>query len=72
MADPQYVIEGEPEPFGPPAEVGRQTAEYMQDILGQFESLARRSGFDLLTYLLSMARVEAETLSRTCGPDRPT
>jgi len=42
------------------AESSRAVAEYLADMIGQLESMARLSGFDLLVYLLSMARVEAE------------
>jgi hypothetical protein len=47
----------------------RATAEYLSDLLTQLESMARVAGLDLLSYLLSMARVEAETNSRA-GPQR--
>jgi len=33
-------------------------------MIGQLESMSRLAGFDLLVYLLSMARVEAETNAR--------
>ena len=42
----------------------RAVAEYLGDMLNQLESMARVAGLDLLTYLLSMARVEAETNAR--------
>ncbi|HXT07986.1 MAG TPA: hypothetical protein VN715_13740 [Roseiarcus sp.] len=42
------------------AESSRAVAEYLADMIGQLESMARVSGFELLVYLLSMARVEAE------------
>jgi NTP pyrophosphatase (non-canonical NTP hydrolase) len=42
----------------------RATAEYLSDLLTQLESMARVAGLDLLSYLLSMARVEAETNAR--------
>ncbi len=42
-------------------------AEYLGDMIGQLESMARVAGLDLLVYLLSMARVEAETNARMMG-----
>ena len=33
-------------------------------MIGQLESMARLQGFDLVSYLLSMARVEAQTSAR--------
>ncbi len=47
----------------------RAVAEYVGDMIGQLESMARLAGFDLLVYLLSMARAEAETNARASkGP----
>jgi NTP pyrophosphatase (non-canonical NTP hydrolase) len=43
----------------------RAVAEYLGDMIGQLESMARLAGLDLLVYLLSMARVEAENSART-------
>ena len=48
----------------------RAVAEYLGDMVGQLESMARQQGFDLLVYLLSMARVEAETTARAKGSRR--
>jgi len=45
-------------------------AEYLGDMIGQLESMARVQGLDLLVYLLSMARVEAETTARDKGSRR--
>jgi hypothetical protein len=42
----------------------RAVAEYLGDMIGQLESMARVAGFDLLVYLLSMARAEAELNAR--------
>ena len=54
------------------AESSRAVAEYLADMIGQLESMARISGFDLLVYLLSMARVEAEGNARNADePRRP-
>lgn len=47
-----------------PADHSREVAEYIGDMIGQLESMSRLAGFDLLVYLLSMARVEAETNAR--------
>jgi hypothetical protein len=49
------------------AEFSPALAEYLADMIGQLESMARLSGFDLLVYLLSMARVEAETNARSAS-----
>jgi len=48
----------------------RAVAEYLCDLIGQLESMARVQGLDLLVYLLSMARVEAETTARDKGSRR--
>ena len=47
-----------------PVDHSRAVAEYISDMIGQLESMSRVAGFDLLVYLLSMARVEAETNAR--------
>ena len=47
-----------------PVDQTRAVAEYIGDMIGQLESMSRLAGFDLLVYLLSMARVEAETNAR--------
>ena len=47
-----------------PFEHSREVAEYVGDMIGQLESMSRLAGFDLLAYLLSMARVGAETNAR--------
>jgi hypothetical protein len=52
-----------PQPF----EHSQAVAEYISDMIGQLESMSRLAGFDLLVYLLSMARVEAETNARRLG-----
>ena len=65
-----------PDPLGEsgaPLDAGahsRAVAEYLGDMIGQLESLARGQGFDLLVYLLSMARVEAQTMARDMGSRR--
>jgi hypothetical protein len=50
----------------------RAVAEYLGDMIGQLEAMARQQGFDLLVYLLSMAKVEAETTARAKGSRRRT
>jgi hypothetical protein len=47
-----------------PFEHSQAVAEYIGDMITQLESMSRAAGFDLLVYLLSMARVEAETNAR--------
>jgi hypothetical protein len=54
---------GEAEPLNP-VDQKQAVAEYIGDMIGQLESMSRLAGFDLLVYLLSMARVEAETNAR--------
>ena len=55
-------------------ESSRAVAEYLADMIGQLASMARLSSFDLLVYLLAMARVEAQANSRAAedrrGPAR--
>ena len=52
----------------PPAKAGVGAAtEFLADMIGQLEAMARSHGLDLLTYLLSMARLEAETQSRSAS-----
>lgn len=48
----------------------RAVAEYLSDMIEQLESIARHTDLDLLAYLLSMARVEAETNARVGAPRR--
>lgn len=61
-ADPEDSVDAEV--------YSRAVAEYLGDMIGQLESMARHQGFDLLVYLLSMARVEAETTARDKGSRR--
>ncbi len=62
------VSDFEAPPDGPesmdPVEHSQAVAEYIGDMITQLESMSRAAGFDLLVYLLSMARVEAETNAR--------
>ncbi len=39
-------------------------AAYVAELSGDLSALARRHGLDALSYLLDMARLEAETVSR--------
>jgi hypothetical protein len=50
----------------------RAVAEYLGEMIGQLESMARLAGLDFLVYLLSMARVEAEISARTLADDGPS
>jgi hypothetical protein len=46
------------------AESTEETARYIADMIGSLAHIARQAKFDLLTYLLDMARVEAEMQAR--------
>ena len=77
MAEPLYyhfdqVSGAEAKDSGLPAQAdsSRAVAEYLADMIGQLESMARLSGFDLMVYLLSMARVEAEANARNGADSR--
>jgi hypothetical protein len=48
----------------------RAVATYLAEMSGQLETMARAARLDLLGYLLSMARAEAETQAR--DPDNET
>ena len=54
------------EPDGDPEPVGsvEDTARYIADMVGALAAMAGEARLDLLTYLLNMARVEAELQSR--------
>jgi hypothetical protein len=39
-------------------------ARYLADMTGQLESMARAANLELLAYLLSMARAEADAVAR--------
>ena len=47
-----------------PLRDARAVAEYLADMTSQMESMAKAAGLDLLSYLLAMARVEADAVSR--------
>jgi hypothetical protein len=60
--DPVYDTEPDAvdwEPLSDDDEV-RAMADYLADMIGQLENMARRSRLDLLVYLLSMAKAEAQ------------
>ena len=40
-------------------------AQYLADMTGQLESMARAAKLELVAYLLSMARTEADSMART-------
>ncbi len=42
----------------------RAVSEYLSDMIAQLEEIAKRSRLDLLVYLLSMAKSEAQTKAR--------
>ena len=48
-----------------------EAALYIGDLCGELALLARRSGLDMLAYLLEMARLEAETAARRTGRGLP-
>ena len=44
-------------------------AKYLADMTGQLESMARAAKLELVAYLLSMARTEADAIARTSPQD---
>ena len=64
---PQYDAEAEPSDWSPLDDEGnvRAVADYLADMIGQLEDIARRSQLDLLVYLLSMAKSEAQAHARS-------
>ena len=50
--DPHHIPEQDPEQF----------AAYVAALADELAATARRQGFDVLAYLLDMARLEAESL----------
>ena len=72
--EPVYETESEAADWGPLADEDqtRAVADYLGDMIGQLEDMARRSRLDLLVYLLSMAKAEAQAHARfgiTARPD---
>ncbi len=68
--EPVYEAEAEPDDRRPLDDEGdvRAVADYLADMIGQLEDIARRSRLDLLVYLLSMAKSEAQA---NAGPAAP-
>jgi hypothetical protein len=60
MADFSYEQDEEDEAAGS----AEETARYIADMVGALASMAGEARLDLLTYLLNMARVEAELQAR--------
>ena len=60
LADFSYEQEDEDEASGS----AEETARYIADMVGALASMAGEARLDLLTYLLNMARVEAELQAR--------
>jgi hypothetical protein len=54
----------EPENDAEPKGSAEDTARYIADMVGALAAMAGEARLDLLTYLLNMARVEAELQSR--------
>ena len=71
--DPVYETESDPADWAPltDADQTRAVAEYLADMIGQLEDMARRSRLDLLVYLLSMAKSEAQASARAGVTIRP-
>ena len=68
---PDYESEDEPNDWTPLDNEGQAAAvaDYLADMIGQLEDIARRSQLDLLVYLLSMAKSEAQANARLdAGP----
>jgi hypothetical protein len=54
----------------PDDEDARAAAEYIADMSGQLELMARAANLELLAYLLAMARAEADTITRLPAHDQ--
>jgi hypothetical protein len=63
LADFSYEQDDEDEATGSVEE----TARYIADMVGALAAMAGEARLDLLTYLLNMARVEAELQARQSG-----
>ncbi|MCW2315379.1 hypothetical protein SAMN06265338_107108 [Rhodoblastus acidophilus] len=61
----------EPETDADSAGSAEDTARYIADMVGALAAMAGEAKLDLLTYLLNMARVEAELQARQ-SEDEPT
>jgi hypothetical protein len=71
MARPETLAEGEQDfdydsddRDAGAAETAEETAQYIADMVASLAYIARQAKLDLLTYLLDMARVEAEMQAR--------
>jgi len=71
--EPVYETESDPADWAPLADddQARAVADYLTDMIGQLEDMARRSRLDLLVYLLSMAKSEAQASARLGATPRP-
>ena len=71
--EPVYENESDAADWAPLAneDQARAVADYLADMIGQLEDMARRSRLDLLVYLLSMAKSEAQASARTGPTPRP-
>ena len=49
----------------------KEVAAYIAELTGDLAVLARRSGHETLAYLLDIARLEAENVSRLARADQP-
>jgi hypothetical protein len=60
--EPVYDTESDAADWAPLADDDqvRAVADYLADMIGQLEDMAKRSRLDLLVYLLSMAKSEAQ------------
>lgn len=67
---PDYDAEAEANDWLPLDDEGNAAAvaDYLADMIGQLEDIARRSRLDLLVYLLSMAKSEAQANARPPAP----
>ncbi|WP_374547544.1 hypothetical protein [Rhodoblastus sp.] len=63
MADEDFSYDQDDEDVGG-GDSAEETARYIADMIASLAFLARDARLDLLTYLLDMARVEAEMQAR--------
>lgn len=71
--EPDYETDADAADWTPLADEdqARAVAEYLADMIGQLEEMAQRSRLDLLVYLLSMAKSEAQASARSGATLRP-
>lgn len=55
----------------PAATSQTEVAEYIASLSSELQSVAQKSGFGLLAYLLSMVTLHARELAKEENPDRP-